>query len=258
MNKNVRKFLCAMKDIYGKNTYSLEYYPAKTAETAPFALICPGGGYSYVMSCLEGLPYADALNARGYHAFVLRYRRREKARYPAPMEDIARAISYILENADTLKVKDAGYSLWGSSAGGHAVACFGSEMHGWKHYGVPRPTALILTYPVISMGELTHPGSRDHFLGKDPTRQEIFAWSAEKLVTPAYPPTYIWNSKEDQVVAPENSSMLAEKLAENGVDHQYHLFASGKHGCGLGTGTPCEGWFSEAVGFWERQIDIQR
>ena len=41
---------------------------------APFAVIAPGGGFSYVASVHEGFPYAEAINSKGYNAFVLRYR----------------------------------------------------------------------------------------------------------------------------------------------------------------------------------------
>ena len=41
---------------------------------APFALIAPGGGFSYVGSVHEGFPYALEISRQGYNAFVLRYR----------------------------------------------------------------------------------------------------------------------------------------------------------------------------------------
>ena len=41
---------------------------------APFAIISPGGGFSYVGSVHEGFPYAVAISNQGYNAFVLRYR----------------------------------------------------------------------------------------------------------------------------------------------------------------------------------------
>ena len=41
---------------------------------APFALIAPGGGFSYVGSVHEGFPYALEISREGYNAFVLRYR----------------------------------------------------------------------------------------------------------------------------------------------------------------------------------------
>jgi hypothetical protein len=41
---------------------------------APFAIISPGGGFSYVGSVHEGFPYAVEISNKGYNAFVLRYR----------------------------------------------------------------------------------------------------------------------------------------------------------------------------------------
>ncbi len=41
---------------------------------APFAIISPGGGFSYVGSMHEGFPYAVVISAKGYNAFVLKYR----------------------------------------------------------------------------------------------------------------------------------------------------------------------------------------
>jgi hypothetical protein len=41
---------------------------------APFAVIAPGGGFSYVGSVHEGFPYAQEISNRGYNAFVLKYR----------------------------------------------------------------------------------------------------------------------------------------------------------------------------------------
>lgn len=56
---------------------------------------------------------------RGIPAFVLRYRTRKKGRFPAPQQDIARGVREILENAEKYEVQKEGYSVWGSSAGGH-------------------------------------------------------------------------------------------------------------------------------------------
>jgi hypothetical protein len=41
---------------------------------APFAIVCPGGGFSYVGSLHEGFPLAMVLSQKGYNSFVLRYR----------------------------------------------------------------------------------------------------------------------------------------------------------------------------------------
>jgi hypothetical protein len=37
---------------------------------APFAVVCPGGGFSYVGSVHEGFPHATQLSKKRYNAFV--------------------------------------------------------------------------------------------------------------------------------------------------------------------------------------------
>ncbi len=41
---------------------------------APFAVVCPGGGFSYVGSLHEGFPLAQRISELGLNAFVIRYR----------------------------------------------------------------------------------------------------------------------------------------------------------------------------------------
>ena len=89
----------AAKDFWRPNQYGLKRYLIEDGKQHPFALICPGGGYGMVCSFVEGLPYARELNKRGYHAFVLYYRVKKKARYPAPQEDLERAIREVLAHA---------------------------------------------------------------------------------------------------------------------------------------------------------------
>jgi len=82
---------------------------------APFAVVSPGGGFSYVGSVHEGFPYAVAISKQGYNAFVLKYR--AGAGGTVATRDLAAALSYIFRNADRLGVGTEAYSLWGSSAG---------------------------------------------------------------------------------------------------------------------------------------------
>lgn len=94
-------------------------------------------------------------------------------------------------------------------AGGHLAASFGTDNMGYLKYGLPKPGALVLSYPVISMlKELTHMGSHDFLLGKDADEEmERFA-SVEQHITKDYPPTYIWCGDADDVVPPENTQIM--------------------------------------------------
>jgi len=85
---------------------------------APFAIVCPGGGFAYVGSLHEGFPHALELSKKGYNAVVLKYRVGSGSR---ATEDLAAAIAHVFENAEMLQVGTEDYALWGSSAGARMV-----------------------------------------------------------------------------------------------------------------------------------------
>lgn len=122
------------------------------------------------------------------------------------------------------------YSLWGSSAGGHLAASFGTDSMGYKKYGIPKPGAIILCYPVITMYQQAHAGSLRYLLGENPSAQMLEQASVERQITADYPPTFVWHGLADQDVNPDNSKLLADALAEKGVTHRYLTFSDVGHG----------------------------
>ena len=76
----------------------LDYYPGE--KNAPAVLILPGGAYSMISDFNEGKPFAERFQALGYHAFVLHYRVGFAARYPAPLQDVARALQFVKSRAE--------------------------------------------------------------------------------------------------------------------------------------------------------------
>lgn len=207
-----------------------------------------------VCSFVEGFPYAKRLNEQGYSAFVLYYRYRKNVRHPAPMDDLVRVLWDILSRAEELNLDTDRYSIWVSSAEGHLVASFGTEAMGHANYHLPKPSALVLCYPMITMGEKTHPGSRDNLLSKTPDAAMLDFTSVEKQVTPAYPSTFVWCSNADRTVDPENSRMLAGGLEKNGISHRFVEY----HGVGLGEWLACEGWFEKTITFWKGRLSDQQ
>ena len=190
---------------------------------APFAVIAPGGGFSYVASVHEGFPYAVAINSKGYNAFVLRYRAGHGG--TAATQDMAAALSYILGNAAMLGVSTPGYSLWGSSAGARMAASIGS--YGVANHGggnAPKPSAVVMAYT----------GHSDHA-------------SAE-------PPTFVAVGAEDGIAPPAVMERRVEALRRSGTEVDYHKYKGLGHGFGLGVGTSAEGWVFDAIRFWEKSM----
>ncbi len=243
-----------LRDNLARSGYRLDTrFVLKDGKRHPFALVIPGGAYSMVCSFIEGVPIARELNRMGVSVFILYYHVGNEARFPAPQDDAARAVREILENADKYMVETENYSVWGASAGGHLAASFGTESMGWKKYGLPRPGAVVLTYPVISMDPaVTHMETCVNLLGEDPSAEQIEAASIDLNVTKEYPPTFIWAGDTDSLVPAENTRRMARALESAGVRHECAIFRGVDHGVGPGTGTVAEGWIRRAVKFTQK------
>jgi acetyl esterase/lipase len=91
----------------------------------------------------------------------------------------------------------------------------------------------ILCYPVITMGEYAHQGSKDNLLGKHPPEKLVKLLSSELQVSSNTPPCFIWSTYEDKTVPVENSLMFAGALRKNHVPFELHIYQKGPHGMGL-------------------------
>ncbi len=203
-----------------KNT-GLFFFRGRTG--APFAVISPGGGFSYVGSVHEGFPYAEAISRKGYNAFVLRYRAGYGGRVAT--EDLAAAVSWIVRNRAMLGVGDTGYSLWGSSAGARMAASIGS--HGVAMFGgsdVPKPAAIVMAY------------------------------TAHSDYSAAEPATFVVVGEQDGIAPPASMENRIAALRKSGTAVEYRKYPNLGHGFGLGKGTSAEGWVLEAIRFWETAI----
>lgn len=238
------------RDVFRENQYEIVPFLVKDGKKHKLAVICPGGGYNMVCSYIEGEPYAHALNALGISAVIVYYRCREKAKYPAPQDDLARAVEEIFSHAEEWGLDTEDYSVWGSSAGGHLAGSFGTSNMGYARYNLPKPGAIVLVYPVITMGRFTHEGTRNNLIGADAAEELKQETSIEQQVTADYPPTFVWCGSADGTVMPENSHLMARALEEKGIPCRFEEYPGVGHGVGLGIGLACEGWFDHAVDFW--------
>jgi acetyl esterase/lipase len=189
---------------------------------APFAVIAPGGGFSYVGSVHEGFPYAEAISRKGYNAFVLKYRAGQGG--TVATQDLAAAVSYILGNAETLGVGRS-YSLWGSSAGARMAAAIGSN--GVAKYGgadAAKPSAIVMAY------------------------------TGHSEYSSAEPPTFVVVGEDDGIAPANVMERRVAALRKSGTPVEFHKYRNLGHGFGLGIGTSAEGWIFEAIRFWETAI----
>jgi len=218
------------------------YLPEKTVPgPLPGMLICPGGGYEFLADH-EGSGFARWLNGLGIAGLVLQYRLGSAGyRHPAMLNDAKRAMRLIRAQCADWHVDPRRLGVIGSSAGGHLASTLLTHFdEGDLASADPverfssRPDLGILCYPVISMGEFTHNGSRQNLLGDAPTAGLIESLSSERQVRRDTPPCFIWHTAEDTCVPPVNSLMFASSLCSAGVPCELHLYEKGGHGMGLG------------------------
>ena len=132
-----------------RNKAELYYFPGNT-KGGKYVLILGGNAVNTSAELREGVTTAEEMNELGYTAFVLRYRIGRDAENDAPLEDISHAVAYITAHAEELGVSPEDYAIVGYSSGGQIAGFFGSDELGWKKYGLPKPGALLLGYPVNS------------------------------------------------------------------------------------------------------------
>ena len=230
---------------YGTKKATLTAYvqdnvEAQVARRRPAVIICPGGGYEFC-SDLEWEPIALAFVARGLQAFVLDYTVLDAAEtselLPAPQVDLARAVALVRNHAAAWHVDEKFVGLLGCSAGAHLCASYVGCMRDTAFLetaGVSPDTALvdwqILCYPVIDF---------DAGWPHDPTHARRICDAAsplrhaQDLVDADTPRTFIWHTAADETVPVRNAYRYAAALAEAGVDHECHVFHTGRHGLSL-------------------------
>jgi len=209
-----------LKDPSKKET-GLFFFKGK--EKAPFAICNAGGGFVYVGAMHDSFPHALALSQKGYNAFALIYRVNH------PYEDLARAISFIYDHADQLKVDKNHYSLWGGSAGARMAATLGNQKTLASYVGndIPQADAVIMQY------------------------------TGYHYVSQYDAPTYACVGTHDGIADDMIMRNRLELLKKMKIPTEFHCYKGLSHGFGLGTGTIAEGWIDDAIHFWEKQMKRQ-
>jgi acetyl esterase/lipase len=207
-------------------------------------LICPGGAYKYLAYDHEGPSIAKRLNEDGVTAFVLTYRLPAEGHKNAnlvPLQDAQRAMRLIRFHAEQWGLNPEKLGIMGFSAGGHLASTLGTYYNLGAYNAVDevdktnaRPDFMILIYPVISMENgVTHQGSRENLLGKEPPYSLVKQHSNELWVDENTPPTFIALASDDRAVVPENSIRFFQSLLRAGVPVELHSFEKGGHGFGI-------------------------
>ena len=231
-------------DEYSEATLTI--YPA-SKPNGQVIIACPGGGYAGIATTHEGHDMATWFNTQGITYAVLHYRM-PYGKHEIPLSDAHQAIRYMRKHASQWSINQIG--IMGSSAGGHLASTAAT------HFTEDtRPDFQILFYPVVTMSDYTHQGSKDNLLGKNPTDELVRLYSNEMQVNAQTPPAFIMHSSDDTVVPVANSINYYMNMVKQGVMAAMHLYPIGGHGWGYNENFPYKSQWKDELEKWLREIN---
>lgn len=225
-------------------------------------IICPGGGYGGLVTGPEGTGIATWLNQHGIIGAVLEYRL-PHGNSALPLLDAQRAIRLVRLKAKAWQGNPQRIGIIGFSAGGHLASTAGTHFdQGNQSAQDPierlscRPDFMVLIYPVITMGPLTHGGSKLNLLGPSPTEASVNQFCNEKQVTDQTPPAFLAHAKDDNVVPPEHSRLFAKALKAHHIPVEYLELPSGGHGLNGYKGPSWDAWQTQFLKWLGAQASL--
>jgi acetyl esterase/lipase len=218
--------------------------PGETVSFGSAVIVAPGGGYQGLATSLEGRQVADWFAAHGITAFVLTYRLTPFGyRHPIQLQDAKRAIRWVRTHAAEFGVSPARIGMIGFSAGGHLTAMAETQFDAGNQGDADtverassRPDFAILSYAAIDL-----PSNRwkHRELIDEQTPAAVLAQlNPAAHVRQDTPPTFLWATTTDELVPPENATLMYNALVAAKVPAELHIFAKGRHGLGLGLTDP--------------------
>ena len=231
------------------------YLPANRPEK-PLPLIVWIHGGAWRAGSKDRNPAARFV-AGGYVSASIAYRLSQTAVFPAQIHDCKAAIRWLRAHAGKYGIDPRRVAVWGSSAGGHLVALLGTsggveELEG--NLGHPEQSSRVqavvdyfgpTTFTAMDAAGSTmvhdDPQSPESMLIGGPIQERpdlVRRADPIAYVTADDPPFLIVHGDNDLTVPYNQSELLAEALAEGGVEHIFHTVKGGAHGRGGEFGSP--------------------
>jgi acetyl esterase/lipase len=210
------------------------YRPRDHKGLRPAVLLIHGGGWIYGDKSSER-DMAEHLAKAGYVAFAVNYRLAEDdaGRYPAPVDDVRRAVRWVRAHAKEYNVDPLRIGAMGHSAGGHLAAMLGTTDPPETVDPELKGISARVTCVVDCAGpvDLTDPELPPLYTSTGWFVPNLFGGKGREQVPELYreasplrqvdrgtSPTLIVHGTEDDVVPFEQSRRFLIKLREAGVE----------------------------------------
>ena len=202
--------------------------------------------------------HAERFAEAGYTVFAINHRQTPRFRYPAPIEDLQRAVRFVRFHASDYGIASDRIGAWGSSSGGHLVELLGTmDGNGDPSDSDPvnRLTAKVqavvaLFAPsdlVLMFSTMARPGALTSLMGfsyQDPDvafrglgvraddveNRQYREASPLTHVTADDPPMLLMHGDQDTIVPIKQWEIMESALKQAGVTVRFIRVPGGKHG----------------------------
>jgi acetyl esterase/lipase len=220
----------------GGHNLKLDLYRHSEREgDAPLVVVIPGGSWREA-NRRTFWPLNRHLASLGYAVAALEYRVAPRHTFPAAANDVRSAVQYLKENAAEFGIDSSRIVLLGRSGGAQLallVAYAGEDPSIRGAVSLYGPTDLVAAYhqPTPPM-LLDVKDTLEKYLAGNPATAKTNYRNASPInfVGSRTPPTLLVHGCKDNMVRPEQSRRLAERLGAASVEHCLLLLPWATHG----------------------------
>lgn len=189
-----------------------DLYTPNTAGLKPAVVVVHGGGWTNRSGTMNGI--SAKLAKAGFVVFNITYRLAPESRYPAPVNDVSDAITWLYDHANEYQVDTTNINGWGYSAGAHLILMAGLDnpqsphLRGIVAGGTPADLTKWPNSPMV--GKL---------IGEAMVNAEAEWKDASPVnhVAKNSPAVFLYHGQWDKLVEPEQMALMKEALDKQNV-----------------------------------------
>ncbi len=203
------------------------YLPQKRGPL-PVVIMIHGGGWAS-RSRDDMTPISQELAQRGYAVMNLDYRFAPKYTFPAQLDDLQQARSWLSANADFYQLDLNRVNAWGYSSGAHLAALLGGlEQPGSsadQAQPLPRLRAVVAGGIPADLRKYSNSPIVMRFMGgaRDDMPERYAEASPQYHVSADDPPVFLYHGKLDSLVEQDQPRDYYDALVAAGVDAELFL-----------------------------------
>lgn len=220
----------------GGHSLTLDAFVPEGKGPFPAVIVVHGGGWEAGDKQTYVPPLFEPLSKAGFVWFTINYRLVPQYMYPAPVEDVEAAVTWVRKNAKAYKVDTKKIVLAGESAGGHLVALVGAQ-----NKPPSRVNAVVCFYGVTDVARFEQVRQEPlrnitRLFGtakRDEAAMKLFReGSAVAYIDKKMPPFLFIHGTEDKSVPYDQSTVMCGRMKAAGARCEVLTVEGAGHGIG--------------------------